>query len=249
MRWKMECILTRGVGLHKRTGPSISYRIVGKWYRGNTFVATQVKNVGIYTWYKIEGTSYWSCGKKGSERYLKFIADLEPKVDPDPPNKPVVKPDPPYTPEPEPTRPKTDYALDSTFGNVAQSEWYLPSKHIDASEWDNDIIKSGRSNYSAARSRSSHVTPGRWNAVSDEVLRDEIARVRYNMDIAYRKKSEAYDYTMASGYFTDIQSKIHNSFNRNKTVIPDQIVISLKKQMVFGNWQVVLMLTLNMLIY
>ena len=224
MRWKMECILRKGVGLHKRTGPSISYRVVGKWYRGNTFVATQVKNVGIYTWYKIEGTSYWSCGKKGSEQYLKFIADLEPKVNPDPPNKPVVKPDPPYTPEPEPTRPKTDYALDSTFGNVAQSEWYLPSKHINASKWDNDVIKeSGRSTFSAARarSRSSAVTPGRWNAVSNEVLRDEIARVRYNMDIAYRKKSEAYDYTMASGYFTDIQAKIHNSFNRNKTVIPD----------------------------
>lgn len=227
MRWKMECILKKGVGLHKRTGPSISYRIVGKWYRGNTFVADQVKNVGIYTWYRIEGTTYWSCGKKGKEQYLKLVADLEPKVEPTPPNKPTPNPDPPYVAPTEPTRPKSDYALESSFGNVSESEWYLPSKHINASKWDNDVIKQtarllSTSTASAkAKTRTSKVTPGRWDPVSDEVLRDEISRVRYNMDIAYRKKNEAYDYTMSSGYFTDIQSKIHNSFNRNKTVITD----------------------------
>lgn len=227
MRWKMECILKKGVGLHKRTGPSISYRIVGKWYRGNTFVADQVKNVGIYTWYRIEGTTYWSCGKKGKEQYLKLVADLEPKVEPTPPNKPTPNPDPPYVAPTEPTRPKSDYALESSFGNVSESEWYLPSKHINASKWDNDVIKQtsrvlSTSTFSAkAKTRASKVTPGRWDPVSDEVLRDEISRVRYNMDIAYRKKNEAYDYAMSSGYFTDIQSKIHNSFNRNKTVITD----------------------------
>lgn len=231
MRWKMECITKKGVGLHKRTGPSTSYRIVGKWYRGNTFVATKVKKVGKYTWYKIEGTSYWSCGKKGSEKYLKMIKDLENKTD-SKPVKPTPLPpkqeDDPYKPPKEPEIPDTDPVLENTFGDVGENEWYLDSKHINLANWDKNLVKnaSPRLRIKAASSRvskSKNTTSntGRWSVVSDDIIRDEIARVRYNMDISYRKKADAYDFVSSAGYFTDIQSKIHNSFNRNKCVIPD----------------------------
>lgn len=234
MRWKMECIVKKGVGLHKRTGPSTSYRVVGKWYRGNTFVATQVKTVGNYTWYKIEGTSYWSCGKKGSEKYLKMVKDLENKTNTKPADTKPAKPnkkddDPPYVPPKEPELPDPSYKLENLLGeSIGESEWYLESKHLSASNWDKGLVKnaSPKKHAYSARSRVSNSknttsNTGRWSVVSDEVIRDEIARVRYNMDISYRKKADAYDYVSSAGYFTDMQSKIHNSFNRNKTVIPD----------------------------
>lgn len=240
MRWKMECILKKGVGLHKRTGPSTSYRIVGKWYKGDTFVSTEVRTSGNYTWYKIEGTNYWSCGKKGNTKYLKMVKDLEPSVKPTESNKnPSTKKNDDELPlnykPPEVT--PSGSSLENLLGDgtVNASSWYLHSKHIDTSGWDNgnsivktvenvklrSLVNSSATSIASKSSNKASKKPGRWDIVDDQVIMDEIARIRYNMDIAYKKSSEVYDYTMSQGYFTDLQSKMHNSFNRNKTAFPD----------------------------
>lgn len=210
MRWEMECVLRKGVGLRKRTGPSISYRIVGRWYRGDKFIAVDVKTVGKYTWYKIEGTSYWSCGKEGSAIYLKKIRDLDPPKPPDPPkepSKPTPKPEPPEPPYVPPTF-NTNPLNPNWAVNPTMADWYAPSS-INFKSWDSDKYNAYTTNH------------GRWDIVSDKQIQEEMRRIRYNMDIAYMKKSEIADYSGSTGYFTDLQAKIHNSFNRNKTAFPD----------------------------
>lgn len=256
MKWKMQCIVKKGVGLHKRTGPSTSYRIVGKWYNGDTFIVTDVKTLGNQTWYKISGTSYWSCGKKGSSKYLKKIEDLDPpKEDTNPPEE-TSKPNNITTKD---TREYYDYSnrykskppFESTLKeNSKRSNWYEESKHINTSTWDSNKAV-GRIN-SMERSRTTNNTYGstitlessstndnftlddnkynkathnygRYDVVSQSIIEDELSRIRYNMDIAYVEKSEVYKgvSSVASDYFSNIQKKIHNSFNRNKTAFPD----------------------------
>lgn len=198
MRWQMQCVTGKS-RLHKRSGPSISYKIVGYWYNGDTFVATDVKTVGNYTWYKIEGTSYWSCGKKGSSTYLKKIKDLDPPAPVTPPT-PIVetpKQDAPIDTSPEPSWQGKDYGnyqLGSGWGYSGVSDWYASSEF----------------NY------------GSWDIVSDDVINEKLRCIRYNMDIAYMNKSDIKsDYTASTGFYSDLQAKINNSFNRNKTCFPD----------------------------
>lgn len=65
---------------------------------------------------------------------------------------------------------------------------------------------------------------GRYDAVENKVIQKELDRIKYNMDIAYVKKDEIYTNSTtitSNNYFANIQKKIHNSFNRNKTAFPD----------------------------
>ena len=215
MRWQMECVLRKGVGLHKRTGPSLSYRIVGKWYRGDKFVAVDVKTVGKYTWYKIEGTKYWSCGKEGKSVYLKKIKDLDPPKKPDPkPSKPKPKPDIKPAKKPEPPWVGPDYGNEkpgSGWGYNGIGSWYVSS----------DIIHSDASNNRMRSMNPSVINHGSYKIITNSQLEKELRRIRYNMDIAYMKKNEISSKSGSTGYFSDLQSKIHSSFNRNKTGFPD----------------------------
>lgn len=205
MRWEMECILRPGVGLRKRTGPSITFRIVGRWYKGDRFIAVDSKTVGKYTWYKIEGTEYWSCGQEGSAKYLKKIRDLDPPKPPDPPPpppKPAPKPEPPYIPPVY-----NDGQMDVTWNtNQFVDDWYVHSRlPIDRGE-------------SFARARMGY---GRWDQVSDDEISEEIRRIKYNMDIAYMQRGEVFGSSASGGYYSDLQPKIHTLFNRNKTTYAD----------------------------
>lgn len=257
MKWKMKCIVKKGVGLNKRTGPSTSYRIVGKWYNGDTFIATDVKTLGNQTWYKISGTSYWSCGKKGSSKYLKKIEDLDPPKEPEQPSEEETSKSNNTTKDNREyydysNRYKSSTPFESTLKeNGKRSNWYEESKHIDTSTWDSNravgqvncvavarkLLSSNYENTIQPQtsttntnftvdnnkySKSKH-NYGRYDVVSQPIIEDELARIRYNMDIAYVEKVEIYKgiSSVASNYFSDIQKKIHNSFNRNKTAFPD----------------------------
>ena len=206
MRWHVAVnkLKTR---LRVRTGPGLSYRIVGYKYTGNTGIVIDSKTVNGLTWYKWEDTGYWSCAGENGYTYLNKIYDLEVKPEP----KPAPEPTPTPTPEPQPSDitidPITiDYGGTKNFndkGVSGNSTWYQPSykgshtfKKVDYETYDNEFIAK------------------------------EIAKIKYNMDIGYKNKDDIYsDYTkdnISKGYVSDLQKKLYNSFNRNKVAYPDK---------------------------
>lgn len=193
MRWEMQCTVGNS-RLRKRTGPSTSYRIVGYLYTGNKVIVTDSKNNGNQTWYKIEGTSYWACGKKGGSTYLKFIKDLDPPKPPDPPQ-PPPEPPTPKPPDPPPYVPPyyPEVELPANWKQPTGTDsWYLSS----------DIV-------------GSHIT----KIATENEINAEIQRIKYNMDISYNTRDNPRGHN--GGYYSDLQAKLHNSFNRNKTNFPD----------------------------
>lgn len=201
MKWEVKVtnVQTR---LRVRTGPSTSYRIVNWKYPGNGGIVVESKKTAGATWYRWEGTKYWSCGiTSGGTVYLKKIKDLEEKPAP-----PPTPPTPPVIPPPEPTiditLPKTVVKTvtankGSNIGNVVQKSWYQPMTFAN----------------------------GTYNVVSDQVIAKNIAALKYNMDIGYSTSSDIYDKyqtTSSKGYYTSLQKKMFNSFNRNKTAFPDK---------------------------
>ena len=196
MRWEMECTSSAKPRLRKRTGPGLSYRVHSWIYPGQKGIVVDSKTVGGSTWYKWEGTSLWSCGKKSNGSvYLKKIRDLDPPKPPTPPN-PPKPPTPPATP-PDPPYVPPNY----NHGSLGVGTAYNPN--ID--DW-------------YAKSQFKY---GTYDKVSDDVIMKEIARVKYNMDISYSDRNDIYD-KVSNGYFSDLQGKLANSFNRNKTAYPDK---------------------------
>ena len=200
MKWEMRVnphtVHTR---LRVRTGPSTSYRIVNWKYpnQGANVVETRTTNGAI--WYRWEGTNYWSCGRtaNGTE-YLLKMRDLEEKPAPQP------EPDPPAPKEPEVdiTIPKqvvktVTATKGSNMGKTTYASWYQPMTFKE----------------------------GDYNVVSDEIIAKNIAALKHNMDIGYSNKNDIYDAyqtTSSKGYYSSLQKKLHNSFNRNKTAFPDK---------------------------
>lgn len=198
MRWHVSVnVNTR---LRVRTGPGLSYRIVDYKYNGNTGIVVDSKTSGGLTWYKWEGTSYWSCAIENGSKYLNKIYDLEPKPTPPPP----PEPKPPVKDPIDVTRPQTTIdpgkgrdVDNTTKFNPNQDDWYIPMT------------------FSA----------GSYNPVDDDVIAKNIAALKHNMDISYSTKNDVYDGYLADsgkGYFSDLQKKLYNSFNRNKTAFPDK---------------------------
>lgn len=195
MRWEMKCT-TKTARLRKRTGPSTSYRIVSWIYPGQTGIVVDSKKVGGATWYKWENSNLWSCGRtaKGVD-YLTKIKDLDPP-------KPVTPPNP--KPEPKPT-------VDIT------EKPYTPPTYNTSSINNNLGYTPGEDSWYA----KSEFNYGTYDKVSDNTIMKEIARIKYNMDISYSDRNDIYD-NKSNGYFSDLQAKLHHSFNRNKTAFPDR---------------------------
>lgn len=103
--------------LHVRTGPSVSYKIVGMVYRGDKFEVDDIKkyNDGEY-WYKHKGKSTWSCGFRAPLRakYLEVTRNFETEKNPPKPSSP---------PSPPPLRPDYDY-LEGIL-NMGNNSGYL----------------------------------------------------------------------------------------------------------------------------
>ena len=195
MRWEMKVtnVTTR---LRRRTGPSTSYRIVDYKYPGETGIVIDSKSVGNATWYKWEDSNVWSCGKtSGGAIYLTKIRDLEPVEKPTPAN-PVKNPEPTVDNTKVTYKPGnyTSNPLNDTTDYTAYNDtWY-------------------------AKSTYKH---GKYDIVDDNVIIDEIARLKYNMDISYSSRDDIYE-NRSEDYVSDLQKKLFNSFNRNKTAFPDK---------------------------
>lgn len=207
MRWEMQVtnVQTR---LRKRTGPSTSYRIVEYMYPGNKGVVIESKTVGGATWYKWEGSGLWSCGTTANgTMYLKKLRDLEPPVAVTPPKQPEppVNNDPGITINPGGNYKKYYNTGSSNLGvNAGSSDWYIkPSFKYET--------------YEKASCRY-----GSLQEVDENVILKRIAELKYNMDISYNNKDSGIYNTGSTGYYTDLQTKMYNSFNRNKTAYPDK---------------------------
>ena len=207
MRWHVSVTNVGNSRLRVRTGPGLSYRIVDWVYQGNTGIVVDSKTVSGRTWYKWEDTGYWSCGiQNNGTKYLTMLYDLE------------VKPEP--TPAPEPKEPVVEIDLPKIGTPVGG-------------------YKNGSNNTSGIGSEKSWYQPmtfteGNYAPVDDSIIAKNIAALKHNMDISYTTSDDIYDgylkisdaklgYSNGSkGYYTSLQKKLYNSFNRNKTAFPDK---------------------------
>ena len=206
MRWEME-VVTKSGRLRKRTGPSTSYRIVEHLNPGYKGIVVESKTVGGATWYRWENTQHWSCGKtaKGVD-YLKKIKDLEPPVEPTPPN-----PEP--EPEPEPT-----ITIDSG-GNYSGTN-YTGTSNLSGDQLNREWYISPAFNYETYA--KNNINYGSLINVDESVIMKRIWQIKYNMDISYSNIEDTLYTPASTGYYTDLQAKLYNSFNRNKTAYPDK---------------------------
>ena len=206
MRWEMKVtnVTTR---LRVRTGPSTSYRISSYKYPGDGGIVVDSKSVGGATWYKWEGTELWSCGKESNGTvYLTFVRDLEPPAE--------------DTTPPAPTTPtQTPSNNDNEIGTTERKPFYTY----------NDSTLENRTTFNVSYNADddwyidTNIDYGNHPNLTDEQIRDEISRIKYNMDISYANRDDLYEQGKGSiGYLTDLQAKMHHSFNRNKTAFPDK---------------------------
>jgi len=199
MRKEMK-VTTNSGRLRKRTGPSTSYRIITHLNPGYTGIVVESKTVGGATWYKWEDGG-WSCGT-----YLRLVRDLE--VKPDPPK------EEPKVPEPTPPEP-----VDET----------IPPKQVDFGTINPDtggVTTHGSTKPTSGYDWTSKVAfdmkyPYNDQCTEAELLK-KIRQVKYQMDIEYITKSEIYNEDIPTGYFSSLQKKLFNSFNRHKTAFPDK---------------------------
>lgn len=208
MRWEMQVtnVQTR---LRKRTGPSTSYRIVEYMYPGNKGVVVESKTVGGATWYKWEGSGLWSCGTTaGGTMYLKKLRDLEPPA----PVTPPKEPEPPVNNDPGITINAGGGGYNKQYhtgssnlnGDRGSSDWYIKPN------FEYKTYVKGQCNY------------GSLDVVDENVILKRISEIKYNMDISYNTKEDGIYNTGSTGYYSDLQTKMYNSFNRNKTAHPDK---------------------------
>lgn len=207
MRWEVK-VTNVNTRLRVRTGPGTSYRIVNWQYPSGGGIVVDSKTTNGATWYKWEGTSYWSCGiTSGGTVYLKKVKDLEEKK-PEPKVEPVVETPVVETPlqlDMNNANYNNNLSGDSyNFSGSYKSTWYQP-------------------NYKGLQSKFENID---YRTYSNEFIAKEIAKIKYNMDIGYRNKDDIYsDYNkdnISKGYFSDLQKKMYNSFNRNKIAFPDK---------------------------
>ena len=198
MRWKVS--VSVNTRLRVRTGPALSYRIVSYKYNGNTGIVIDSKTSGNLTWYKWEDTGYWSCAIEKGKKYLNKIEDLEVKEEPAPAPEPEPEPEPEKVPINITTATVNTGSRDvenTTIFTPEQSEWYMPMRFVS----------------------------GTYDVASDDTIAKNIAALKHNMDISYSTKEDVFDgYLLDSGkgYFSSLQKKLYNSFNRNKTAFPDK---------------------------
>ena len=208
MRWHVSVTNVGSSRLRVRTGPGLSYRIVDWVYQGETGIVVDSKTVSGRTWYKWEDTGYWSCGiQNNGTKYLTMIYDLE------------YKPTPAPSPEPKPKTPEIDITIPKVTPNLGGT-------------------KDGGNNTSTIGSSTSWYQPmtftnGSYNPVDDAIIAKNIAALKHNMDIGYSVSGDIYDgsnitdaklgYSIGSkGYYSSLQKKLYNSFNRNKVAFPDK---------------------------
>ena len=197
MKWR---VMVDTESLTVRSGPSTSYRAIGYLKEGRVGTVIDSKSVGGATWYKWEDNT-WSCAKSSNgDIYLQFVYNLE--------------------------------SNDANPGGI--SPVGTSSKGLDSYIKEDKLYSFYESDYGENTGNVSFGANDDWYIettinlkdrviVTDDQLRDEISRIKYNMDISYATRDDVYEVGKGStGYVTDLQKKLHHSFNRNKIAFPDR---------------------------
>ena len=197
MKWR---VMVDTESLTVRSGPSTSYRAIGYLKEGRVGIVIDSKSVGGATWYKWEDNT-WSCAKSSNgDIYLKFVYNLE--------------------------------SNDANPGGI--SPVGTSNKGLDSYIKEDKLYSFYESDYGENTGNVSFGANDDWYIettinlkdrviVTDDQLRDEISRIKYNMDISYATRDDVYEVGKGStGYVTDLQKKLHHSFNRNKIAFPDR---------------------------
>lgn len=79
MRYKVEVVVENQSDLNVRTSPALGANIIGKKYKGETFIVDKAQSTADgYHWYRIEGTTHWCCYRTAAgSTLLKIIQNLE----------------------------------------------------------------------------------------------------------------------------------------------------------------------------
>ena len=201
MRKEMKVISDKySSKLRKRSGPSTSYTTLAYLDPGYVGVVIDAKTTGGTTWYKWEGGG-WSSGK-----YLQVVRDLE--------EKPEQPKEEPKVPEPTPeetvdeTIPPKQVEYNSINVETGGVKTYTHNEPSTGFDWSSKVTFDTRYPYN--------------DQCTEAELLKEIRKVKYQMDIEYITKSEIYNEDISTGYFSSLQKKLFNSFNRHKTAFPDK---------------------------
>lgn len=225
MRWEVQ-VTTKKANLYIRTGPSKSYKIMGRMAPGTKFIVNDRKVNDGWEWLKHEKTGYWSCKRERgvSYDYLKIVKDLDPPKPPEP----VKEPDPPAPappPAPKPLPPKasniTENELNGNlFGSGGETAWHKRVLTLEEEERKLSSARittvTGGSNTSSSKSRSKAYDP---SSTTDEgigvtitnsstytasKLQNDMQYIYYNLDISYG----------GGGFYSGLMPQIFHNFNR-----------------------------------
>lgn len=197
MRWEVQ-VSTKKSNLYVRTGPSKSYKIVGRMAPGSKFIVNDRKVNNGWEWLKHESTGYWSCKREpgASYDYLKVIRDLDPPV-----TEPVKEPEPvKVTPPPDPkplpikTSSITENELNSNlFGSAGDTSWHKRVLTIE---------EETRQQTPMSRSRS--VVVSNSSTYTASKLQNDMKYIYHNLDMSYG----------GGGFYSGLMPQIFHNFNR-----------------------------------
>lgn len=195
---KQVKITTGKARLHIRSGPSISYKIVGYLYNGDTRIVDKKKTLSNgQVWYRIEGTTTWIAQNdpvKGESGYYKIIKDLEEKKT----TTEKVKDEPVK----EDKSSGNDYKLNDNMNGKTKTN---------TGGSDNTSLGSAMKGDSTGVSLHDPVVISKSNSYSNNDLKKDMVKIRKNLNIG----NPSY-----TGIDT-VVPQMFKKFNRWNTAFPD----------------------------
>lgn len=190
-------VTTGNSRLHIRSGAGMQYKVTGYLASGSRIVATELKTINGWKWYKHD--KGWSCAYRSDwkETYLVFEKDLDPPPPPTPPS------------PPKPAPPAIDY---NKINNLMNDKQDITSANIDLTKFqvragtgyessENLVIP--RSMATSNENRTSYETVIDVNTVAN------LERVKKNLNV------------MNGSGFSSITAALFNSFDRFKVPFPE----------------------------
>lgn len=242
MRWEVQ-VTTKTKNLYVRTGPSKSYKIVGRKAPGSKFIVNDRKVNGGWEWLKHEDTGYWSCKRDVGYSYdfLKITKDLDPPKPPEPVKEPAPVPVP--EPEPKPLAIKgngiSEGSLDTDiFGSAGDTDWHkrvltleeeqsekiyessiTNSEYSKANSLSNaskykSILEDDQKNSYKTSYNSSKVVIAKSSSYTAAKLNADMKKIYYNLDMSYG----------GGGFYNGLMPQLFHNFNRYGIEFSDKVL-------------------------
>lgn len=197
MKHQLRVTTPNGKRLHIRTGAGTQYPVTAYLYNGAKIIATELKTINGWKWYKHD--KGWSCAYRSDwkETYLVFEKDLDPPPPPTPPT-------PPPPPAPTPDYDKIKNLMNDKV-NINASNVSLSSFQVKAGTGyeSSDELVMPRAVMTSNEQRNSYET------IIDVNMTTNLERVKKNLNV------------MNGSGFSSITTALFNSFDRFKVPFPE----------------------------